>query len=238
MFVGFAASSRTLRQAPQTLYKTVASNFKIIETLKKYLVVKWWNPLLLFGISFIIFISGTVYPNTDFGLDLFAISSLILLISSIWQIIKGKKMIGFVLLSIAITPFLFLGFMVYLFAGTMDKPDGELAIDRIEALIKEKTDLIVPKDIEVLENLIEHTEGAFDSDYYIGLTIEYKESDEENITEQITKSRKSKSKKGRWKNYENGFDFEHSYNKINMAEPFYFKVDTLNNKMELNLNHL
>ncbi len=128
--------------------------------------------------------------------------------------------------------------MAYLFAGMMNKPDGELALDRIEPLIKEKTDLIIPKDFEVLKNLIEHTEGAFDSDYSIGLTIEYKESDEKNIVKQIIKSAELESDKGSWKKYDSGFDFEHKYNEINRAEPFYFKVDTLNNKMELNLSHL
>ncbi|TRZ43150.1 hypothetical protein [Robertkochia solimangrovi] len=208
------------------------------ELLKKYLVIKWWIPLLFFGISFIFFITGIILPNTDFGFNLFAFSFLILLISSIWQIIKGKKKTGFALLSIAITPILALGSMVYLFAGTMNKPDGELALDRIEPLIKEKTDLIIPKGFEVLKNLIEHTEGAFDSDYSIGLIIEYKESDEQNIVEQILKSAEMESDKGSWKKYESGFDFEYNYNEINRAELFYFKVDTLNNKMELNLSHL
>ena len=208
------------------------------ELLKKYLVVKWWIPLLFFGISFIIFITGIILPNTDFGFNLFAFSVLILLISSIWQIIKGKKKTGFALLSTALTPIFALGFMVYLFAGTMNKPDEKLASERIEPLIREKTDLTIPNDFEILENLIEHTEGAFDSDYSIGLTIEYKESDEKNIVEQILKSAELESDKGSWKKYDNGYDFEHKYNEINRAEPFYFKVDTLNNKMELNLSHL
>ncbi|GAB1858451.1 hypothetical protein MHTCC0001_32880 [Flavobacteriaceae bacterium MHTCC 0001] len=127
---------------------------------------------------------------------------------------------------------------MYLFAEMMYRPNGELAKDRIEPLIKEKTDLIIPKDYKILKNLIEHTEGAFDSDYSIGLTIEYLESDEKIITEQILKSMISDSDKGSWRKFENGFDFEHNNNEINIAEPFYFKVDTLNNKIELNLRHL
>ncbi len=208
------------------------------EILKKYLVTKWWIPILLFGISIIIFISGAILPNTNFGYYTVLFFGIVLLISTIWQFFKGKIAIGFFQLSILITPFLILEFMVYLFAGMMDKPNGELALDRIQPLIKEKTDLIIPKDFEVLENLIEHTEGAFDSDYSIGLTIEYKEPDEENIVEQILKSAELESDKGSWKKYDSGFDFEHNYNEINRAEPFYFKVDTLNNKMELNLSHL
>tara|TARA_R110002050_G_scaffold299255_1_gene464326 strand:+ start:2942 stop:3574 length:633 start_codon:yes stop_codon:yes gene_type:complete len=208
------------------------------ELLKKYLVIKWWIPLLLFGTSIFIFINGTIFPNTDFGFYVLISSGFILLISSIWQVFKGKKTIALLQFSILIIPILFFGFMVYLFAGMMDKPNGELAIDRIEPLIKEKTDLIIPKDYETLENLIEHTEGAFDSDYSIGLKIKYQESEEKQITEQIHNGIKSKSDKGIWKRYVNGFDFEHNENEINRAEPFYFKVDTLSNTIELNLIHL
>lgn len=147
------------------------------ELLKKYLVVQWGFPLFFFGISFIIFISDMIFPNSDFGFYLFAFSALILLISSILQIRQGKIKIGFALFSISLTPFFALGFLVYLFFGTTNKPDGKLALDRIEPLIKEKTDLVIPNDFEILKNLIEHTEGAFDSDYSIGLKIKYLESD-------------------------------------------------------------
>ncbi|SEB44751.1 hypothetical protein SAMN04489761_0774 [Tenacibaculum sp. MAR_2009_124] len=208
------------------------------EILKKYLVAQWWVPILFFGISIILFVSGAILPNTDFGFYSLVFFGIVLLISSIWQLFKGKIVIGFFQLSILTVPFLFLGFMACLFAGMMNKPDGELALDRIEPLIKVKTDLTIPTDFEVLENLIEHTEGAFDSDYSIGLTIEYKESDEKNIVEQILKSAELESDKGSWKKYDSGYNFEHKYNEINRAEPFYFKVDTLNNKMELNLSHL
>ena len=86
---------------------------------------------------------------------------MLLIISSIWQIIKGKKKTGFALLSTALTPIFALGFMVYLFAGTMNKPDEKLASERIEPLIREKTDLTIPNDFEILENLIEHTEVKY-----------------------------------------------------------------------------
>ncbi len=208
------------------------------EILKKYIVAKWWLPILLFGISIILFISDIILPNTDFGFYTLFLFGITLLISAVCQFFKGKIAIGFLQLSILAIPILLFGFMVYLFAGMMNKPDGELALDRIEPLIQEKTDLIIPKDFEVLKNLIEHTEGAFDSDYSIGLTIEYEEADEKNIVEQILKRVELESDKGLWKNYTNGFDFEHNNNEINRAEPFYFKVDTLNNKMELNLSHL
>jgi hypothetical protein len=120
----------------------------------------------------------------------------------------------------------------------MNKPDGKLALDRIQPLIKEKTDLIIPKDFEVLKNVIEHTEGAFDSDYSIELIIKYKETDEKDIIEQILKGSQLKSGKGSWKKYNNSFDFKYIHNEINRVEPFYFNVDTLNNKMELSLTHL
>lgn len=168
------------------------------EILKKYLVAKWWLPILFFGISIILFISGAILPNTDFGFYAVSFFGIVLLISTIWQFFKGKIAIGFLQLSILAIPILFFGFMVYLFAGMMNKPDGELALDRIEPLIQEKTDLTIPKGFEILENLIEHTEGAFDSDYSIGLTIRYNESDEKNIVEQILKSAELKSDKGSW----------------------------------------
>lgn len=221
-----------------SIYLGVASNFEMTEILKKYLVKKWWIPIFLFGISIILFISGAILPNTDFGFYSLVFFGIILLISSIWQLFKGRILIGFFQLSFLAVPILFFGFMAYVLVGMMNKPDEQLALDRIEPLIKEKTDLIIPKDFEVLENLIEHTEGAFGSDYSIGLTIEYKESDEKNIVEQILKSAGLESDKGSWKKYDSGFDFEHKYNEINRDEPFYFKVDTLNNKMELNLSHL
>jgi len=208
------------------------------DILKKYILTKWWLPILLFGISIILFISDIILTNSDFGFYTLLLFGILLLISAAWQFFKGKLVIGFFQLSILTTPILFFGFMIYLFTGMMNKPKGKVALDRIEPLIKEKTDLIIPKEIEVLENLIEHTEGAFDSDYSIGLTIEYKEADEKNIVEQILKSTELKSDKGSWKKHNNGFDFEHKYNEINRAEPFYFKLDTLNNIMELNLSHL
>ncbi len=210
----------------------------MIELLKKYLFIKWWIPLLFFGISFFIFITGIILPNTDFGFNLFAFSVLTLIISSIWQIIKGKKKTGFALLSTALTPIFALGFMVYLFAGTINKPDEELASERIEQLIREKTDLTIPIDFKILKNLIEHTEGAFDSDYSIGLKIIYQESEEKHITAQIHNGIKLKSKKGIWKRNLNGFDFEPNGIQINRAEPFNFKVDTLSNTIELILIHL
>ena len=208
------------------------------EILKKYLITKWWIPILLFGISIILSISSSLLNNANIGFYTVLFFGMVLLISAIWQFFEGKIAIGFLQLSILALPFLILGFMIYLFAGIMDKPDGELALERIEPLIQEKTDLVIPKDFEVLLNLIENTEGAFDSDYSISLTIKYKEHDEKKIVEQIVKHAELKSDKGFWKNYAHGFDFEINNSETNSAEPFYFQVDTLNNKMNLDLSHL
>ena len=200
--------------------------------------MKLESNLWIFKVKRDIFITETVFQNTDLAFYVLLLSGFILLISSVWQLFQGKKTIALIQLSILVIPILFLGFMVYLFAGMINKPDNRLTIETIAPLIKEKTNLIIPKDFKVLDNLIEHTEGAFDSDYSLFLTIEYKESDEKNIREQILKNIEVASDKGLWKNYSNGFDFEHNNNEINQVEPFYFKVDTLKNKIELNLSHL
>jgi len=199
--------------------------------LKKYLLIKWWIPTLLFGISILLFIK-------NYSIFFLLISGLILFVSSIWQLFKGSKTTGVLQMLILTTPILLFGFMMVIFSGMMDRPDSELKIKSIEPLIKEKTNLTIPKNFEILENLIEHTEGAFDSDYSIELKIKYQESEEKNITEQILNSMKSKSDKGTWGHYETGFDFKHNNNESNRAEPFYFKVDTLRNRIEMNLSHL
>jgi len=210
----------------------------MIETLKKYLIRKWWIPVLLFILSIFLFLGNYLFPETDFSFYLMISAGFILFLAGIWQFFAGSKFMGVLQLSVLLIPLFFFGLMVYLFSGMLSKPDGELSIARIEPLIKEKTKLNIPKEYEILENLIEHTEGAFDSDYSIGLKIKYKESDEKFITEQIHNGMKSNSEKGIWKRYVSGFDFEHNENEINRAEPFYFKVDTLSNTIELNLMHL
>lgn len=208
------------------------------ELLKKYLLIKWWFPILLFGISLFLFINDIILPSNDFGFLTLIFAGLILLISSIWQLFKGKKIIGLLQFFILVIPTLLFGIMIYIFAGIMDKPDSKLALENIEPLIKEKTDLVIPKEYEILKNLIEHTEGALDSDYSIELKIKYKQTEEKYITQQILNKLNFKSEKGIWKYYENGFDFKCSESENNRNEPFYFKVDTLSNKIEFNLFHL
>jgi hypothetical protein len=210
----------------------------MIEILKKYLVLQWWIPVLLFILSIVLFLGNYLFPETDLSFYLMISAGFILLLAGIWQFFAGSKFMGVLQLSVFLIPMFFFGHMVYLFSGMLNKPDGELSIARIEPLIKEKTGLNIPKEYEISENLIEHTQGAFDSDYSIDLKIKYQESDEKYVTEQIHDRIKSKSEKGIWKRYVRGFDFEHSGNDINRAEPFYFKVDTLSNTIELNLMHL
>jgi len=166
------------------------------------------------------------------------LSGFILLASSIWQLFNGSKTIGFLQLLVLAMSILYFGFVIYVMFSIFNKPNSKVALERVEPLIKEKTDLIIPKKYEILKNLIEHTEGAIDSDYSIKLTIKYEESDQKYVVQQILNQLNSKSEKGIWKPYENGFNFKHSGNENNRAEPFYFQVDTLANSMKLNLSHL
>ena len=75
-------------------------------------------------------------------------------------------------------------------------------------------------------------------DYSIILKLKYEEIDEKRITKQINNSTKLNSKKGTWKNYDNGYIFEHVANEQNSAEPFHIKIDTLLNNIELYITHL
>ena len=205
---------------------------------EKNSIIKIWFPVFLFIISLFIYFTTYIFPNTDFSFYLLLISSLILLISAFSHFINERNNIGCLQIIILIIPVFLIGFGMIFMSGVERRTKDKLSQEEMTSLVKDKTDFSLPEKFEVLENKIEHTEGAFDSDYSIILTIEYKESDEKNIVEQILKSAELESDKGSWKKYDSGFDFEHNYNEINRAEPFYFKVDTLNNKMELNLSHL
>ncbi|SNR42158.1 hypothetical protein [Flavobacterium sp. ov086] len=123
-------------------------------------------------------------------------------------------------------------------------------------LIQGKTDLKLPKNFKVLLDSVEQTEGALDSDYSYALTIEYNQLMEKEIVKQITNSIlfdtiktsnyadpiwdeiNSKTEKGIWASKKNGFEFFHCDNDKNRAEPFYLTVDTLTNRIKLNLSHL
>jgi len=126
----------------------------------------------------------------------------------------------------------------------------------ISKLIEDKTNLKLLDDFTVIVDSIVHTEGAFDTDYSYYLIIEYNPLIEKNIVEQITSSVlfdtiqssnyadpiweviHSKTEKGIWASTENGFNFFHSDTNPNKAEPFYLTLDTLTNRIELDLTHL
>ena len=123
-------------------------------------------------------------------------------------------------------------------------------------LIQEKTDLKLSENFNVIIDSVEQTESALDSDYSYRLTIEYNQLMEKNIVEQITnsilfdtiktnnyadpiwKTINSKTEKGIWTSEKKGFEFLHCDNEKNRTEPFYLNVDTLTNRIELNLTHL
>ncbi|WP_298311340.1 hypothetical protein [uncultured Aquimarina sp.] len=125
---------------------------KIIELLKKYLLEKWWIPILIFGISFFLLINEYLLPNTNFSIYLFYISGLILVVSFVWQFFKRSKIIGILQLSILIIPVLIYGYIFYLIAMMFNKPVEKLAHQNIELLIEDKTNLELPSEYKILKN--------------------------------------------------------------------------------------
>ena len=200
--------------------------------------MKNWFPVFFFVISLIIYFTNSIFSNTELSFYVLLISSLILLGSAISHFINERINIGCLQILILIIPIFLIGFGLIFTLGVERKTENKLSQEEMASLIKDKTDFNLPEQFKVMENKIEYTEGAFDSDYSISLTIEYKESDEKNILEQIIKGAQLESDKGFWKDYNGGFHFEHNNNETNRAEPFHLKVDTLHNKMQLNLNHL
>ncbi len=108
----------------------------------------------------------------------------------------------------------------------MNSLDRGLYLESIEPVIKEKTDLIIPKKYEILENSRRNEDR---DGYGIGLIIKYQESEEKYITEQILNSMDSKSDKGIWRYYENGFDFGQSANLL-VATSRETQIDRLKNR--------
>jgi len=228
----------------------------MILILKKYLVQIWWIPLLVFVLSIILLFTDAIFPNSGFTLFLTYLTGFILFVSCIWQFIIGNKLIALFQFSTLVVVIMIFGYIIYIISIMFDRPDSSLSETRIQSLIKNKTDFIIPKDYEVSKNLIHHTEGAFDSDYSIELTIKYQSSEEKYIVEQIINSElfditktqnytdpiwtkiNDNTEKGIWSKKENGFNFLHCDNDKNRSEPFYFEIDTLNNIIELNLSHL
>lgn len=150
---------------------------------------------------------------------------------------------------------IFINLLLVCISCTKSKSEEWTKSDMVN-LIQEKTDLKLPINFKVILDSVKDTEGALDSDYFYALTIEYKQSNEKEIIKQITNSIlydtikttnyadpiwdiiNSKTEKGIWSNEKEGFEFLHCDNEINRSEPFYLTVDTLTNRIELNLSHL
>ena len=103
------------------------------ELLKKYILQKWWLPLLLFILSSLIYF--ILIPSTDNNLlslsDYFFLFTIVLLlIAGIWQLIKGKWYIGLLQLSV-----LFIGYAGLIFVITLMSlfgPDTDTFADNLE----------------------------------------------------------------------------------------------------------
>ena len=143
-----------------------------------------------------------------------------------------------------------------LFISCLKPKSDEWTKSDMVNLIKEKSDLSLNENFTVLLDSVEFTPGAFDDDHSYYLIIEYKQSAEKEIVQKITTSVlfdtinsanyadptwdliNSKTEKGIWTRTKAGFEFLHCDNGRNKPEPFYLSVDTLSNRIELNLTHL
>ncbi|WP_282144302.1 hypothetical protein [Cellulophaga baltica] len=105
----------------------------MIKFLKKYVLLRWWLPLILFLLSALIFrilissTNKTLLNLSDFFL-LFTIC--LLLIAGIWQLIKGKVHLGLLQLGI-----LFIGIVSIIIVSTftsMFGPDIDTFADNLE----------------------------------------------------------------------------------------------------------
>lgn len=146
--------------------------------------------------------------------------------------------------------------LLVLLSSCKERASIENQKPEISKLIEDKTNLKLSDNFTILLDSITHTEEAFDTDYSYYLIIEYNSLMEKNIVEQITTSLlfdtiqssnyadpiweviHSKTEKGIWASKENGFNFFHCHSNLNKAEPFYLTVDTVTNRIELDLTHL
>ena len=232
-------------------------------TLEKYFLKKWWLPILLVLVICILFIIGIKYNNSilrPISKIFLYIAIVIAVISCFWQFLNGKwylailQFIGFLILIGSV-----LSFEVIV---AFNRIDNKLSNSQssnpqeISSLIKKKTDLELENNFIILKDDIKHTEGAFDSDYSYELIIKYQDFEKHKIKNQIlnsilfdtTNTRynpksiwkiiNSKTDKGIWTYSKYGFEFLHCDNDKNRPEPFYIRVDTLTNRIELNLMHL
>ncbi|MFD2915483.1 hypothetical protein [Psychroserpens luteus] len=227
------------------------------DLLKKYLLIKWWFPLLFFLISCLTLYLTIGWTNRIISEYFFWLTAVILFISTIWQFTDGKWYLSILQFSVLIVPTVAFAGLLILGQILNEKSEPrEWTKNNMIGLIQEKTDLKLSENFKIITDSVQHTEGAFDSDYSYELIIEYQELEEIQIKEQIKNSVlfdtintrynpksvwkiiDSKTDKGIWTYYNNGFEFLHCDNHKNRPEPFYFTIDTLKNKIELNLQHL
>ncbi|WP_158977220.1 hypothetical protein [Cellulophaga sp. L1A9] len=123
----------------------------MIEFLKKYILQKWWLPLILFllsALTFRIFISSTDKTLLNLSDSFLLFTICLLLIAGIWQLIKGKVHLG--LLQLAI---LFIGVVGLIIVSTfmsMFGPDTDTFADNLK--LPENIVLEKPLDTKMGEN--------------------------------------------------------------------------------------
>ena len=121
------------------------------EIFKKYILIKWWIPLLLFIFSSLIFLGLILSTNTillnisDF---FFLFTIFLLLVAGIWQLIKGKWYLGLLQLGT-----LFVGVIGLIFIATfmtMFGPDTDTFADNLE--LPKNVKLEKPLDLRMGKN--------------------------------------------------------------------------------------
>ncbi|MBQ4819603.1 hypothetical protein [Aquimarina sp. MMG016] len=228
------------------------------EILYKFLVRKWWLPLLGVLIISILFVYGLQYDEGIVRIvtrSFFYIAIVIGLVSWFWQIVSGKwyiTIIQFVVLLFIIGATL--SFEVVMAFDTLK--EKVTISEQTTGLILEKTGLQLDNKIKVLKYDVKHTEGAFDSDYSISMELEYDAIFKNIIHNQIINSVlfdairtenyadpvwdhiHSKKIRGIWCYDTQGFEFLKANNDDNLKEPFYCTIDTVNRIIKLNMHHL
>ncbi|MBN2362806.1 hypothetical protein JXL83_01600 [candidate division WOR-3 bacterium] len=124
----------------------------------------------------------------------------------------------------------------------------------ISDLIFRKTGMKIDTTIEIVEDSVTYTEGAFDSDYTRNLILSYENGSENEIISWIENSKyydqvlnanyaEPMWKKidedglpGVWVSRNYGYEFFHSMSQ--QAEPFTLRVDTIKNFIKMELRHL
>jgi len=123
----------------------------MIEILKKYILQKWWLPLLLFILSSLVFLILIPSTNTillDLSDYFFLFTVILLLNAGIWQLIKGKWYFGLLQLGS-----LFVGVVGLIIIATfmsMFGPDTDTFADNLE--LPKNVKLDYPIELRMDEN--------------------------------------------------------------------------------------